>query len=633
MNTSDLPSPSRLVRGWIVAAIIVALAIAHVLIAGLAARTKSPTFDEPMHALGAIAAWHLGDFRINPEDPPLWRYWAALCVGKSEVVIDQTSSAWNEIPAAFDRQFRFVHKTWFASPANRPLETIGRMRWMMSILGGALVLAAAWLARELIGASGGNASSLAALIVAAMVAFEPNLLGHSPLIKNDVAQTLCFVLLMIGLIRVCRRVSAGGVVLVFLSAAVWTTTKFTGLLALPIVSMVLVGRALLPGVWLGRGTSTRFRRLLLTGGIAVLCGSTMWLGIWAAYGFRFAATPDPDVRLNFDQFLIEARLHQANRAGVKLTPAQAILSPDDTFAAPLGRAYEGQLAPEAYLVGLAQLHARSIDRPAYLLGKAGPASAAYFPLAIAFKSPVGLLLLLGGGGVCGLYFARSALRRTTSHEPIGAMLIALIVPPAVYTLVAAAGGLNLGIRHIFPAYVAVLVIAVCLMMRMRTPIVRWIAAGLIGLSAIESLGRYPSFISFFNVGAGGPTQGIDLLGDSNLDWGQDLPLLADWQKHNPGRPMLLSYFGTADPAVYTIAYTNIPPGYPFATSMELLTPELVDAHPGAVIAISASWLQSMYRPDLLPMIRSIRAGQPIARIGETIYVYDAADWAARVRGK
>src|SRR5439155_1205849 len=54
--------------------------------------------------------------------------------------------------------------------------------------------------------------------------------------------------------------------------------------------------------------------------------------------------------------------------------------------------------------------------------------------------------------------------------------------------------------------------------------------------AAETLSIYPHFIPFFNRAVGGPDAGAFLLGDSNLDWGQDLPLLAKWPRHNPTPP-------------------------------------------------------------------------------------------------
>src|SRR5262245_50850136 len=55
---------------------------AFVLIFGLIVITsftqQSPTIDEPVHLLGGYSYLKWGDFRVNPEHPPLVKMWAAL---------------------------------------------------------------------------------------------------------------------------------------------------------------------------------------------------------------------------------------------------------------------------------------------------------------------------------------------------------------------------------------------------------------------------------------------------------------------------------------------------------------------------------------------------------------------------
>ncbi|MGA9815171.1 MAG: hypothetical protein WBQ64_20485, partial [Terriglobales bacterium] len=43
-----------------------------------------------------------------------------------------------------------------------------------------------------------------------------------------------------------------------------------------------------------------------------------------------------------------------------------------------------------------------------------------------------------------------------------------------------------------------------------------------------------------------------LLTDSNLDWGQGLLALRDYQRDHPGERISLSYFGSVDPRLYGI---------------------------------------------------------------------------------
>jgi hypothetical protein len=126
----------------------------------------------------------------------------------------------------------------------------------------------------------------------------------------------------------------------------------------------------------------------------------------------------------------------------------------------------------------------------------------------------------------------------------------------------------------------------------------------------------PNYIAFFNAPAEwyGPMR---LLGDSNLDWGQDLPLLADWQRQHPQDKLYLCYFGSVDPASYGIRYTPLLGGYGAGPKPE-------EAHAPGVLAVSATHLQDIYTP---PEYRNrfallIEGRKPLAVLGKTIYLYE-----------
>ena len=85
-----------------------------------------------------------------------------------------------------------------------------------------------------------------------------------------------------------------------------------------------------------------------------------------------------------------------------------------------------------------------------------------------------------------------------------------------------------------------------------------LAATAVVISALGSLWVYPHSLSYFNLLSGGPTRGYRHLVDSNIDWGQDLPALAAWQRAHPGAPpMRLHYFGSAAPAAYGVQAERI----------------------------------------------------------------------------
>jgi hypothetical protein len=134
----------------------------------------------------------------------------------------------------------------------------------------------------------------------------------------------------------------------------------------------------------------------------------------------------------------------------------------------------------------------------------------------------------------------------------------------------------------------------------------------------ETLSAYPDYLAFFNIAAGGERGGIRFLGDSNLDWGQDLPLLARWQQDHPDLQLYLCYFGTADPRHYGIRYISLPGGYVLDPPPRTLTA------PG-VIAINTTVLQGIYSStdsDTRAFYAPLRNRQPIDCLGGSIYLYD-----------
>src|SRR5262249_46892400 len=108
-------------------------------------------------------------------------------------------------------------------------------------------------------------------------------------------------------------------------------------------------------------------------------------------------------------------------------------------------------------------------------------------------------------------------------------LLCLLVPPVVYGVAAVSSRLGQGVRHLLPGYPFFFIaVAVVLARTWQNKRIR-IAILALGVLLIgESLLAYPNYIAFFNLPAR-IRGGIALLGDSNLDWGQDLSLLARWR--------------------------------------------------------------------------------------------------------
>jgi hypothetical protein len=142
-----------------------------------------------------------------------------------------------------------------------------------------------------------------------------------------------------------------------------------------------------------------------------------------------------------------------------------------------------------------------------------------------------------------------------------------------------------------------------------------VAILLAGLGA-ETFAAYPDFIPFFNVAAGGTRGGLKLLSDSNLDWGQDLPLVAQWERQHPDDAVYLVYFGTADPAYYGIRYFNTPGS--------MTSPPNVAPGQRSFIALGATVLQGTYLPaEQRRKLEPLTQREPIAVLGGSIYLFEA----------
>jgi hypothetical protein len=224
----------------------------------------------------------------------------------------------------------------------------------------------------------------------------------------------------------------------------------------------------------------------------------------------------------------------------------------------------------------------------------------YYPIAIATKTPLGVLLLTSLA--VGL-FGRLGRARCFWHWWT-------VIPPTLLVTAAATRGLNVGLRHLLPAYPFVHAgagAALAWLWRRRGP-TRPLSVLIGGACVAAGLSVYPHYLAYFNCASGGPDRGHRLLVDSNLDWGQDLPALASWQRGHGIRSVRLSYFGTDLPEVYGVSYS-------LPSELEAYRP-----HPGWY-AVSATNLEGLYSYPDLDRWAWLRRREPVAKVGHTIFVF------------
>src|SRR5688500_5777896 len=233
----------RITRTRVAFAACAALLALFATLSWLAVRTKSPTADEPLHAVAAyVKLFHAG-FRVDPEDPPLVGYWAMIPHDRRTLLLDKTVPSWHVMPDYLWRQWEWVIPTLYRTPENRPEPFIDRSRAMMLVWGVVLgALIAVW--------AGQLSGAVAAIAATALYALDPNFLGHAPLVKNDVPLALAAFALLHATWRTGERVTPFRAAWLPLLAGVALNVKFSAVILVPIIAIVLLIRALMPRPWI-----------------------------------------------------------------------------------------------------------------------------------------------------------------------------------------------------------------------------------------------------------------------------------------------------------------------------------------------------------------------------------------------
>jgi hypothetical protein len=541
---------------------------------------KSATWDEPIHLTAGYVALAEGDYRVDPTHPPFLRMWAALPLMLQSGVVADTSTidrtpVMDWLTGAYSYAHQFLYRD---NDADRLLYPARFMVVLWGVVLGILIFC--WTHEWL-----GFVPATAALV---FYTLEPNVAAHARLVTTDLGAT-CFIFGAVYFLwRTSRRPGLWNIVGLTLCVALAVVTKFSGFLLAPILILLLVA-----SVALRTRIDVRWAAAI-TLGLSVAA----FVAVWAAYGFRYAPSASDSWLLKVDE----------SPAVMERAPVLARIT-----AWVDGR----RLLPNAFTQGFLLSQASS-QTPTYLAGVYREVGIwYYFPVAFLVKTPVVLILL----SLAGLIFLIGRPRRLGfANEAF------VFLPILIYLGFAMASGVNLGLRHILPVYPFVLLIAAAAakaLLAWRRPAGRLALAVATVFLLTAFLGVYPHTLTFFNVFAGGPENGLSYLADSNLDWGQDLKLLKKWMEESNVSHVNLAYFGTADPAYYDINCTHLP-GAPFFATDSIQKPKL----PGYV-AISATVLSGIHLP---PIWRLFYGGflseQAVVQIGNSIRVYWIEKWPA-----
>lgn len=281
-------------------------------------------------------------------------------------------------------------------------------------------------------------------------------------------------------------------------------------------------------------------------------------------------------------------------------------------------AYRGDFALAGLRDGLGQaghhVHGPG-GAPNYFLGRHNRFGWWFFyPVALAFKTPIAFqaLVLLGLGALVTV--------RSRARQVLASRLRVPLIGGVGFGAALLFAHLDIGFRYALPVVPLLCVLVGAGLVRLWARVgraARVLVATLAAGFVVSSLSAYPWFLSYTSGWGPGADRAWRVFVDSNIDWGQGLYALRDFTRENRTGRVYLSYFGSAYPDAYGIAYVPLP-------SYFTLPPEAPPAGFGraadpAYAVVSATNLVGPYFPENpLAFLQTVR---PARVLGGSMYVY------------
>jgi Dolichyl-phosphate-mannose-protein mannosyltransferase len=440
-----------------------------------------------------------------PEHPPLAKLVAAVPLLFMSL----------DVPPPQDGDAQIGWSDALINVNNRDRPILGYSRSAIGLATVAMALVLWRLARRFYGAT-------AAGFALALFVFHPTFLAHGHLSTTDLLSAFSFLLVSWAFWSWTRSPRLPPALAVGLSLGAAVCTRFTAWLLVPILILLL-------GLWLWARRADARRLVVPAAQLVLITAVSVFVFTWAVYGFHYAPWPG-------------ASCAQAVDPALGL-PGQIVAALE-----------RGHVLPEAYLEGLRyQLEHNRSGHQAYFRGELGWTGwRSYYVVAFLIKNTFGFL----AATVLVIVFVGRRARSFMATGPEWHF----VVPAAVVFVVASLTRIQLGERYMLAVYPYLLLLAAA-----AVPwIVKWkhgmavLGLCLLAHAVPSLLVARQGYLTYFNAIAGGPEGGHRWLADSNLDWGQDLPRLADWMKGHGVDAVQLGYFGADDADRYGIRHEDLP---------------------------------------------------------------------------
>ncbi len=455
------------------------------------------TYDEAYHIGAGVAYVKTGDFRLNPEHPPLVKLW----VGAYLSLFEYQMSPYRPLADKVDER-QFIENDVYNNNDHDVIQA--RVRTAMFAVNGLLMFGFALAVWRVFG-------GVMALAATGFLALDPTVAAHLPVVMTDLPVALLSGTAVILAVQAFRTWKTVDLVLATMATGLALSSKHSAILAFIVIAVI----GALGAMFWPRGVAIKKRVGRLGMVAAVLVGAVVVL--WGTYFFQYHESP----LTKEDQF---------NRPLAE--KIKDVRSP--VYRAGLKVMSDGYLFPRSYTWGMADtIRAGAEGRigNAFVMGKLYYGSAPWFfaPVMIAVKLPLGLLLLVIVG--TGLLLAR----RVPSE--FLAPIAGLALLAAIFIFFVIRGSSYGGIRHLLPVY-PLLAILGALVVYYRSAVTSHFTGVVLAVGLVASLALAVPVMrpwEYFNELAGGTSGGHRYFGGEGVDLYQRVNELRTYY-HDISRP-------------------------------------------------------------------------------------------------
>ena len=501
----------------------------------------SLTVDESPHIAAGYSYVVEGDYRLNPEHPPLPKLlsgisiWVGARLNNQDISFPNNISAWTDkVNAQWDMGYAFLFNS--GNDANNIIWWARLPTILVSLLGLTYIIYSVFYHTK---------NKSIALISGVLYAFSTNVIAHGRLVTTDLIASLSFLLVIDIWSRYLKAPSSKNIVYLILAIAFAFLSKFSTILLLPLLVLTGFGYIIIK-YWRDKIILTKSLLLIRD---FIIIGLGVFVLINLVY---FVAMRNMSVGTQLQ--LVRESFPQDNQVSeiTKQTLSSIIQFP--------GLQYFGQ-----YLLGQAMVVQRvGGGNTTFLLGQfTNQSFFEYFPLTYLLKENLVIILSLFSIILASIFIIPVKLQSKNISWQVSMLnnwyLINITIMILIYWFISIRGNLNLGIRHILPAVILTYIVIAFGIVKILIPLrfTRVLLSVFLITYVLSTILSYPNYISNLNILAG-QDQGYQIFTDSNLDWGQDLKRLNNWTKKQNIDTLYIDYFGTAD-AQYYLPNTKILP--------------------------------------------------------------------------